>query len=230
MKNFGIGVSVIKDQVGPLQSNSLNFSGAYHLRLNNSWKFSTGLKLTAMEQNVILSELTTTQSDDPDMQENLTTGLTYNAGFGFLLYSSKLFLGASLPRVASIKYSRVDMTNFVDKKGGCIVYAGGNVKIKEKLDFRPSAITYFGYGGPLNLDLNASFTIHKKYDFGISYQLRGSLGAILGMNIKDKFYVGYTYVYPLSQLNTVSTQSHELALRFMFKKPLSSADSPRFFN
>lgn len=229
-ENFGLGIAVIKDQIGPIQAKSINFSGAYHLKLNKDWKLSTGLKITAMEQNVLLADLLITEQNDPDMQQNLTTGLAYNAGFGFLLYSKKFYLGGSLPRVTSIKYARMDMSNFIDKKGGYIVYGGANIKARENFEIRPSAISYFGYGGGLNLDLNGVCTVNKIFDFGLSYQLKGSIGTILGLTVKDKFYIGYTYSYPVNKLNTVSTQSHELALRMMLKKRLSSADSPRFFN
>jgi hypothetical protein len=57
-----------------------------------------------------------------------------------------------------------------------------------------------------------------------------SVGAIVGVNIKDRFYIGYSYAYPLNALNKVSIQSHELALRLKFNKAVRTADSPRFFN
>jgi type IX secretion system PorP/SprF family membrane protein len=230
MDNFGIGAAVIKDQTGPVISNSINLMGAYHLKLNKNWKFSAGLKLSAIEHNVLLANLATTEQNDPDMQENLTTGLSYNAGFGFLVYSKKFYVGASVPRVAAMRFDRMDMSNFIDKKGGYIAYAGSDLRINDKLQFRPSLMTYFGYGGPLNLDLNAIFTANRKFDFGLNYQLKGSLGAIIGLSVKEKFYVGYSYGYPMNRLNTVSVQSHELALRMMFGKKVVTADSPRFFN
>lgn len=230
IENFGLGVSVIGDQIGPVQNTSLNFSGSYHLKLNDNWKLSTGLKLSAMQQNVLLSELYTAEQNDPDMIQNLSTGLSYNSGFGFLVYSKRIFIGAVIPRLATINYTRINMANFVDKKGGYIAYSGVNIKISENFEFRPSLVSYFAYGGPLNLDINSTCTFNKKFDLGLSYQLNGSVGVVLGLNINNQFYFGYNYSYPVNKLNTVSLQSHELAIRMMFKKPLVTADSPRFFN
>jgi type IX secretion system PorP/SprF family membrane protein len=228
--NFGAGATFISDQTGPVQSTSLNLVGAYHLKINNNWKISAGLKLSAINHSVITSELSTTVANDPDMMNNLTTGLSYNAGFGFLAYSKKVYVGFSVPRVASLRFNRMDMSNFIDKKGGYITYAGVNLELGQHLELRPSVMAVFGYGGPLSMDINAVFTAKKLIDFGLTYHLKGSIGAIVGVNIKDRFYVGYSYAYPMITMNKVSIQSHELALRLKFNKAVRSADSPRFFN
>jgi len=228
--NFGAGVTFISDQTGPAQSTSLNLIGSYHLKINSNWKISAGLKISALNHSVITSELNTYQSNDPDMMDNLSTGLSYNAGFGFLAYSKKLFFGFSIPRVASIRFDRTDMSNFVDKKGGYIAYTGVNINLGQNFELRPSAMGLFGYGGPLNLDINAILTAKKLVDIGLTYQLNSSIGAIIGLNIKDRFYVGYSYGYPINTLNKISIHSHEIALRLKFNQNPRSSDSPRFFN
>lgn len=229
-EKFGIGATVVADENGPVHSTNLGLSGAYHLRISENWKFSAGLKLSAVNYNVVTSDLQTTQINDPDMQENLTTGLSFNAGFGFLVYSKNLFFGFSKPRVAEMRFNRMDMSNFVDKKSGYTAYVGADFAINKAIDFRPSVMTLFGTGGPLSLDANAIFTFNKLVDFGISYHLKGGIGAILGLNIKDKMYIGYAYSYPLSKLNTVTVQSHELGLRLKFGKIAKNTSNPRFFN
>ena len=228
--NFGMGASIVADEVGPVQSTSVNLVGAYHLKLNNKWKFSTGLKLTGMNQNVMLSELHTTDPGDPDMVQYLTTGLSFNAGFGFLLYSKKFYVGFSKPRVTAFRFNRMDMSMYVDNKSGYISYAGADLKLNSRLEIRPSVMTMYGYGGPLNLDLNVLFTANKLIDFGATYHLKGSVGAIIGLNVKDKLYIGYSYAYPVNKMNRVSVQSHELAIRLKLNKTNKKADSPRFFN
>jgi type IX secretion system PorP/SprF family membrane protein len=229
-ENFGVGASFISDQTGPAQSTSFNLLGAYHLKINNNWKISAGLKISAMNYSVVTSELSTSTANDPDMMNNLSTGLTYNAGFGFLAYSKKVYVGFAMPRVSSLRFNNMDMSNFIDKKGGYISYAGVNLDLGKNLELRPSVMAMFGYGGPLSLDINAVFTAKKLIDFGLTYHLKGCIGAIVGVNIKDRFYVGYSYAYPLNALNKVSIQSHELALRLKFNKAVRTADSPRFFN
>jgi type IX secretion system PorP/SprF family membrane protein len=230
LSNVGLGAAIIGDRTGPVNTVSANVMGSYHLKLGQNWKLSVGLKAAALNHNVLLSELNTTQQNDPDMLNNLTTGLSFNAGYGVLLYSKKFFFGFSQPRVVGYRFNRVDFSSFLDNNGGYISYAGADLRLNDVLDFRPSVLTIFGHGGPLYLDINANFTLKKVFDFGVSYQLNGSLGAMLGVKIQDRLYLGYTYLFPLNRLNTVSIQSHEVALRIMFKKKITTADSPRFFN
>jgi type IX secretion system PorP/SprF family membrane protein len=228
--NFGVGAAVIADQTGPVNSTNVDLMGAYHLKLGQKWKLSAGLKLSAINHSVVTSELATYTSNDPDMMENLSTGLSYNAGFGFLAYSKNFFIGASLPRVASLRFDRMDMSTFVDDKGGYLAYGGGVFKINEQFELRPSLLGLFGYGGPAVIDLNVVSTIKNLIDVGLTYQWKGNVGAILGINIQDKLFVGYSYSYPVNNMNRVSIQSHEIALRLKFNKKINSADSPRFFN
>jgi len=228
--NFGIGADVISDNTGPAKSTNVDLMGAYHLKLGSKWKLSAGLKLSAINHSVITSELATYTSDDPDMMEDLSTGLSFNAGFGFLAYSKNLFVGFSMPRVASLRFDRMDMSNFVDDKGGYLAYGGGVININDQFQLRPSLLGLFGYGGPAVIDLNVTSTIKNLIDLGVSYQWKGNIGAIIGINIKEKIFVGYSYFYPINSLNRVSIQSHELALRLKFNKKIKTADTPRFFN
>jgi hypothetical protein len=124
----------------------------------------------------------------------------------------------------------MDMSTFVDDKGGYLAYGGGVFKINEQFELRPSLLGLFGYGGPAVIDLNVVSTIKNLIDVGLTYQWKGNVGAILGINIQDKLFVGYSYSYPVNNMNRVSIQSHEIALRLKFNKKINSADSPRFFN
>ncbi len=231
MDNVGIGATIVADENGPVTTSSANLLGAYHLKLSDAWKLSLGLKASAINHSVMLSQLKTTQQNDPDMQNDLATGLSFNAGYGFLAYTDRFYVGFSQQRVAAYRFQSVDMASYIDQRSGYISYAGYDFDVSERLSFRPSVLTIFGHGGPLFLDANANFTFDEIFDFGVSYQLNGSLGSIFGITIKERLKIGYAYSYPVNRLNTVSIQSHEVALRLILnKKKLKTAESPRFFN
>ena len=85
---------------------------------------------------------------------------------------------------------------------------------------------------PTYLDIASVFTYAKKLDLGLSYQLLGSIGAVVGLEINKTLYIGYAYSYPTSALSSFTSQSHELALRIRFGKSKSTFgfQNPRFFN
>lgn len=228
-ENFGAGATVIFDQTGPARSTSVNLIGAANVEISKNWKLSAGLKISALNYTVNTTDLETTTANDPDMMHNITTGLSLNAGFGFLVYSKKVYIGFSVPRVSFLRFDQTNMGYVVDKKGGYISYAGVNLDLGENLELRPSVLAVYGYAGPVSLDINAIVTAHELIDLGVTYHVNGSIGAIAGLTIKERFYIGYAYTYPLNAMHKVSIQSHEVALRFMFNK-VAKTRSPRFFN
>lgn len=226
---FGAGATIISDQTGPARSTSVNLIGATHLKVSRNWKVSAGLKISALNYTVNTADLETTVSNDPDMAQNISTGLSLNAGFGFLVFSKKMYVGFSVPRVSFLRFDQANMVQVVDKRGGYITYAGINIDLGRDFELRPSALAIYKYAGPISLDVNTIVTAYKLIDLGVTYHANGSIGAIAGLNLKDRFYIGYAYTYPFNALRKVSIQSHEIALRFMFNRAVQNR-GPRFFN
>lgn len=229
MENLGVGVALLGDQYGPVNLTKTDVNLAYHLKLSEKWKFGLGIKMSVSNTTVNLTELTTIQQNDPYMQSNLRTGIAFNAGFGGLLYSKKFYAGFAMPRLAKTNFLNSNMTNFVDTRKGFIAYVGGCFTLNNRLDLRPNVVTRYVSGTPFNLDINTILSYNKNFDFGVTYQLQSGLGAIVGYDIKQKFYVGYSYSYPVNKLNRSTRQTHEVALRFRFSQKSNRSQSPRFF-
>lgn len=230
LKNFGLGFSLLQDELGPMKSTQFAINGAYHLKLNENWHFSAGIRAIAGNTTVNLLDLVTNVPMDPDMMSNMTTGLQFNAGYGFLLYHKNFYVGFSQPRVGETYFKDRDNGLFVDAKGGYVGYLGGSVKLGDSWTLRPNAVARAMQGLPLTLDMNMIMTHKIGFDFGMSYQLNSAIGTILGYDFNNKFYLGYAYTYPVSNMNTVAIQSHELALRYKFNNNASRCQGPRFFN
>jgi len=227
MKNFGLGVSLLQDEIGPVKSTQFAVNGAYHLKLSPKWRFSIGIRAMALNTTVNLTDLVTTVGNDPDMMSNLSTGMQFNAGYGALLYHKNFYLGFSQVRVAGLSFKDRNMSLFVENRGG---YVGGNVKLGSAVTWRPNVVGRYMQGLPYTVDCNMIFTHKVGLDFGASYQVNSAIGGIVGYDFGNKFYVGYSYTFPLSNLNTVTIQSHELALRYKFNNSASRCQGPRFFN
>ena len=230
MKNFGLGVSLLQDELGPVKSTQCAVNGAYHLKLSPKWRFSLGIRAMALNTTVNLTDLVTTVGNDPDMMSNLSTGMQFNAGYGALLYHKNFYLGFSQVRVAGLSFKDRNMSLFVENRGGYVGYVGGNVKLGSAVTWRPNVVGRYMQGLPYTIDCNMIFTHKVGLDFGASYQVNSAIGGIVGYDFGNKFYVGYSYTFPLSNLNTVTIQSHELALRYKFNNSASRCQGPRFFN
>jgi type IX secretion system PorP/SprF family membrane protein len=238
IKNFGVGFSVMADEMGPMKSNMSAVNLAYHLRVSETVKFSVGIKASIGSLNVNLSGLSTTDPNDPDMN-NLTTGIAYNAGFGALLHSKKFFIGVSQPRVVSNTFNR-DLTYYVETKGGLLAYGGLNLKMGESVMFRPSVMSRLRMDAPATIDVNGVFTIYNKLDIGLLYHSNSNFllndaaaGAIFGFEFDKRMYLGYSYTYPTNKLNIVTPNCHEIVLRLKLKSigiGNGTSNNTRFFN
>ena len=191
---------------------------------------SLGLRAIAGNTTVNLMDLDITQPFDPDMMSNLTTGLTFNAGWGVLLYHKNFFVGAAQPRVGKMDFLDRNMLLYVDNRGGYLGYMGGTIPLNASWQLRPNVVARYMEGLPWTVDLNAIMTHKMGLDFGVSYQLNSAIGGIVGYDINNRFYLGYSYTFPMSNLNKVTVQSHEIALRWKFNNNTSRCQGPRFFN
>lgn len=232
--NMGFGMSGFIDQIGPIRSSRVASDLAYHLKLNNEWRASVGLRAMISSTYVDLPSLSTTQANDPSMMVGLTSGTLFNMGFGGLVYSEQYYFGISMPRVASTSFSNVIMEDFVDRRG-LILYGGAEFEIADSLKIRPSMLLRYVTSYPPLVDINAMFTYKNKYDFGLNYQVMNSIGLVLGYDLGNQLMIGYSYSFPTSKLNRVSFQSHEIVLRLKMPDRMSGAtggnfQSARFFN
>lgn len=229
LNNFGIGATLMGDQYGPVNMSKGEVSLAYHLKLNKKWKLGVGLKMGVTYTTVNLSELTIINPNDPYMNGILRSGINWNAGFGGLLYSKRFYLGYSMPNVSKTSFLNRDMNMFVDSRFGHIAYAGATLPLSQQVDFRPNVVYRQINGTPLNIEANTIFTFNKKIDVGLTFQYNASVGAIFGTQLRNYLYLGYGYSYPISQLNRITFQSHEIALRYRFMNKSERSTNPRYF-
>ena len=40
LKNFGLGATLLQDELGPVKTTQFSINGAYHLKLSNTWRLS----------------------------------------------------------------------------------------------------------------------------------------------------------------------------------------------
>lgn len=228
--NFGLGVSAFNDQLGPINTTRASIDFAYHLKLNSKWKMSLGLRGSSSSINIDLPSLTTTQLQDPHMQSVLSSGNSFDAGWGLLVYSKNLYFGLSQPRLMNTKFINANVTEYVEGKS-FVSYAGGDFSLNKLWSVRPVAMFRYVKSIPLMVDLSTTFSYKEMLDLGMNFQFGSNFGVIVGHEVNNKLYIGYNYTYPISSLNRITSQSHELVIRLKLNSNSSSKfQGPRFFN
>ena len=71
---------------------------------------------------------------------------------------------------------------------------------------------------PLGVDVNAKIEYQDLLWLGFSYRYKGGYAAMFGVNISSTINLGYSYDYTTTQLNTVSSGTHEIVIGFLWRR------------
>lgn len=228
-KNVGIGISFVNDRIGPMDENTLSADFSYTLETSYDWKLALGLKATANLLSVDFTKLNIYNSSDPRFQNNIDNQFSPNFGLGAYWYSEYAYLGFSVPNILETKrYNDNDLS--VLKENIHYYLIGGYVfDIAYNIQFKPAFMTKVVNGAPLQVDLSANFLFSEKFTAGLAYRWDAALSALVGFQITESLFAGYTYDMETTRLANYNSGSHEIFLRFEVFSNSNKVVNPRFF-
>ena len=183
--------------------------------------------------NSSLLNPTTTIINDPAFALTLDKKLIPTIGFGAYYYTSKFYFGLSIPRL-------IDNKDFGLEKHAYLL-AGGIFPLNKSIMLKPSLMLKQS-ASILTMDASLLGIFNEIFWFG--FQIRNGLGGeefkqlnnagistMFGINIGERFSLGYSYGFPSSLLNKgLNMSTHELMLRFDLNiRSEGYLLSPRFF-
>lgn len=225
---LGLGVSIINDEIGPSTSNSVSADLSYTLPMSEKLKLSFGVKGTVNMFNIDVNKLNPGDQTDPQFQ-NLNNEFNPNIGAGVYLHSDKGYIGLSVPNfLESNAYNDNDVAIYKEKMNFYMI--GGYVfDLSSYIKFKPAFMTKAVEGSPLQADVSANFMFDDKLTVGLAYRWSAAMSAMVGFQVSDAFYLGYSYDFETTELDNYSSGSHEIFLRYEIFKKNSKMITPRFF-
>lgn len=234
-KHIGVGLSATNDKIGPVNNTSVSGSFAYIMQVSKRSKLALGLNGGV---NILQADLNTLALDDQNdvsFLNNTKNRVTPNFGVGAYYSRERFYAGVSVPDLVESSYSSLSNVNGValvgKSKRHYFFIAGTVINLTNNLALKPTALVKATMGAPLQVDVTASFIIHKKLMLGAMYRTGDSFGALIGVDLSEQFHVGYSYDWSYG-LRTAkyNSGSHEIMLRYDFvfsgKKQIHS---PRYF-
>lgn len=230
-KNVGLGLSVISDKIGPVQENNIYGDFSYDLKLAPGHRLSLGLKAgVTMQKAGLFSDVNGFVPDpnDPAFAED-TNESFFNVGAGAFYYTDKYYIGLSVPNFMKNTYLEKNDRKFGSSVMHMFLTGGYVFDLSEEWKFKPSTMVILAADSPMSFDLSANFLYNKKLEFGATYRLEDSFGAMVNYAVLPNLRIGYAYDNVTSNLNVKAKGSHEIMILFdiFFKKRVSS--SPRYF-
>lgn len=227
-RNVGLGISIVNDKVGPSHETYLDANFSYSIKTSETHKLSFGIKGGARLFDIDWSRGRRQTSDDVLFQQNISRILpTFGAGVYY--HGEKSYFGLSVPNFFTDQHYD-DIQQAVASERLHIFLIGGLVMdLSENTKFKPAFLLKSVSGAPLILDLSANFMFHDKLRLGASYRWDDSFSGLVGFQITPKILVGYSYDYTTTELQRVTSGSHEIMLRFELISRDRKLKSPRFF-
>lgn len=225
IKQKGAGFTLLYDQAGPVKSIYASGDFAYHVKLNEEWGFSGGIRAGVSNMSLDFAGLSLKDMSDPSFNQNFSTGIKANFGWGlrFAKKNDALYFGVSQPRMIWNDFGIYEGTH----KDVTMLYTtvGANYPVNEAISLNPSALIRLGADVPNSWEVNVTATMNKLVEFGLGYRSMNSYSANLGVNFNSKIYLGYLYEMPTTEMTQVSNQTHEIVLKYRLVKD----DSPTYY-
>jgi len=228
---MGLGLSVVSDNVGPVNNYYINVNYAYRVNLNEDLVLSMGIKGGIYNYAVNLTDINVGENDMA-FSDNVEQRFQPNAGLGLYMYSDKFYVGASVPKLIQTELSGEQSTagSLSDLKQHFFLMGGYVFDINEDLKFKPSIITKMVQGAPPSTDITAQCLLKETYWLGATYRIGDAVALIGNIKLNKQLMIGYSYDFTVSGLNNYNNGSHEIILSYDFDGFLKNkVKSPRYF-
>ncbi len=211
----GLGILATNDQIGSYRNTGFFGSYAYRIRNpHNGSVLSLGLQAGFNNYTANFEDLMLKSKLDPKFNVFMSEFIP-NFGGGILYSSKKMFAGFSVPTIlrntefrSSLDQLKVPRFYFLQ--------AGANLTVDRQKQFvlHPSFLLRLQDGTPLSIDLNLNLVFNELISLGCSYRTGDGMISFINYKLSEKFLVGYSYDWTISNIGSYSRGTHEIMLNF----------------
>ncbi|GER58832.1 membrane protein [Patiriisocius marinus] len=224
----GLGLSAIKDELGPISETNVYADFSYTLPLGETLKLALGLKAGATFHDVGLVDLELQDENDPFFSQDINS--TYpNIGAGAFLYGENFYLGFSVPNMLNSVHLDENGIRYGNETNHYFGTAGYVFQVSENFKLKPSVMVKSAFDAPTSFDGNLNALFYEKFELGVSYRLDDSFSGLVGFQVLPEVRIGYAYDHITSDINVVANASHEIILTFDLFTKKRTLRSPRYF-
>jgi type IX secretion system PorP/SprF family membrane protein len=215
----GAGLTVMSDIIG-FDSN-ISISGAYSYIMNlGVGSLGIGVNVGMINTNINPSWSIPDGSDftpaqqDPLIPNNSETFVALDAGLGIYLKNDKYYAGFSVSHINQPKIKYFESTPYISRH--YYATAGYTVQLPNpSFELLPSVWGLFN-NGVVQFSATTLLEYNKKVWGGLSYRSGDALSGIVGLELYNGIKICYAYDFPLSEIRTATSGSHEIIVNYCF--------------
>jgi type IX secretion system PorP/SprF family membrane protein len=205
---MGVGLMVVKDNVGINSNTEVHGTYAYRLDLDQKY-LSFGLQAGVISYKGNYNDLNPYDPQDPAFTEvqNVTKP---SFGAGLILHSERYFIGLSVPRMLKAKVTVDDVeaqlySQHFYAMGAYVFY------INEHLRLKPSVLLKSVKGSPISTDVNFAMTFEEKITAGVYTRNLNAYGLMGQIRFGGSYRFGYAFEVPSGNSVGARFTTHELS-------------------
>lgn len=219
---IGLGGYLYNDVTGPTARTGLQMAYAYHIPVKEKSYFSLGLEARLQQLRFDKAKLLAELGGIDPVAAGANNRLIADAGFG-IAYSSPAFqIGASVSQLVQTKYQLYEVGGTTAEQGKLsrhyYLHGNYNWQVDEETQIVPNALFIYLPNAPLESQFGVVVN-NPDFWYGLSRRVNQCWMLSAGVNIKQRFSIGYSfdiYSSPLSIFDKGSS-GHELLLHYEFR-------------
>ncbi|WP_347157533.1 PorP/SprF family type IX secretion system membrane protein [Pontibacter chitinilyticus] len=218
--HHGVGIALHTDKTGPLRRTGLTGSYAYHMPVTRSINVGAGAAVGLVRNSINESELEFTNPNDPLLGSGNLHNNQLDLNLGLWIYSRNFSVGiagAQLLEAAGTFRTPEENKAALGLQRHYFLTGSYRLKPSAQLDLIPSVMVKLASPSPASIDVSLRAIYDNRFWVGGSYRNKDALVAMVGVYISPLLDVSYSYDATLSDLNQVSSGTHEVVLGFKLR-------------
>ncbi|MCH7401465.1 type IX secretion system membrane protein PorP/SprF [Belliella kenyensis] len=243
-ETMGFGISLLSDQLGPVQTNVGMLSYAYRIQTGRESFLGLGVSAGASEYALDGNMLKPGDPDDPNIPEGRVNMFTPNMNAGLFFHTERFYAGFSTFNLVGRGALRREDIALAFHDFHFYLTAGLLVPLSRSIEFKPSFLIKEVKGAPTSYDLNAMFLFNERIWLGGSYRSnvqvgmdhlqdnlnqRNAVALIMELFATRNLRIGYAFDHSMNVLNSYGNNSHEISIGYYIPSRSVVMRNPRWF-
>lgn len=230
-KKVGLGLSIIADQIGPVKETNAYVDFSYTIPLGTVNKLAFGVKggFTFHDIGIAESQINLIDQGDPFFA-NAINETSPNVGAGAYFYRpNKYYISVSIPNILNGVHLDANGTKIGSESEHFFAAAGYVFDLSKNFKLKPHALLKYALDAPISYDINANVFMFDVVEVGLGYRIEDSFIGMINFQVSNNIRIGYAYDAIQSDLDVVTSSSHEIFINFDLNFSTKVSRSPRYF-
>lgn len=219
--HFGLGGFIIYDKVGAYDRINAQINYAVHFPISKKvmWAIAPSIGFNNMGFNP--DKVFLLQPNDPLYAQYWGSGERhsfFDFSMGTVVYGKNWHIGYSIQQILQNRVSFGAQPTNAELNIHHNIMAAYNFHINHLWEMNQAIIVKMPLPNPIGFDINLRMRYKKFFSFGLAYRYNNSLALQLGLDIKKRFTIAYSYDFPYNATRFNNWGTHEFGLAFKITK------------